>query len=102
MVQLNFSKMFLRKFLKPVITFGFFYQFYDLTCDYLKLDHVNQLSVDFTFGLIPSVTICVERKYKICGNDPRYKLINQSLNCIIHSKNLYNLNTLCTLVPNLP
>ena len=61
---------------------GFLYQFFDLTNDYLKYDHVNQLSVEYTEAVIPSVTICF-KKEDLLSNDPGVKFINQTLNCLV-------------------
>src|SRR5690349_6052873 len=74
-----------RKVLKLLIILGFIYQLSDLTIEYLKYDHVNQIEISFTLGFIPSITICVKKEHKLFGNYniPLFNYINNTIICYL-------------------
>ena len=98
-----------RKVIRLLIFLCLFYQFYDLTNDYLK--YINLIiwlnwrsKRVMMLGLLPALTACIDDRNRIKGGDVSYKMIcmyksylfNYSINCrsprdYIRQKN----NTFC-------
>ena len=51
-----------RKFSKLLIIIGFLYQFYDSIDNYFKYNFVIQFDHKFYYGIIPSMTVCLNQK----------------------------------------
>ena len=68
------TKLTPRNIFKISIFAGFLYQLFDLTNDYLKFDHVNQVSIE-NGESVPSVTICLIR------DKTDFIYINETLMC---------------------
>ena len=54
-----------RNYLKLIILFGFVYQLFDSINDYLKFNELIELSFGNDHRLLPSITVCLDQKYKI-------------------------------------
>ena len=47
-----------------LILVAFVYQLYDVTRDYLRYNYLIEVDVKEGFGIIPSVTVCVNRLHR--------------------------------------
>ena len=81
------------KVLKVLIFLCFFYQFYDLTNDYLNYNYFTQLDVGYTDEM-PAITLCLNRINIITNNHLA------SFQCMIGNRNCFSFKTYMRLMNN--
>ena len=59
----------MKRILLISLIFGFIYQWYDLTKNYFQYNIFNKLDVEVDANLMPSTTICVDKRYKYAAED---------------------------------
>ena len=67
----------LGKVIKYIILFGFVYQLYDLTIDYLSFNYVLEYNVITVNAILPSVTICVNQAHLNIDNNWKNQLLQE-------------------------
>ena len=81
--------MYLRKLLTRLpILLLFSYQFYDMIYDYSQYHFTIELSLESSSRILPSITICIEDKYKIVTKDEI--LTGKAIVCLYNTENFYS------------
>ena len=67
----------------------FSYQFYDMIYDYFQYNYTIELSFESSSRILPSITVCIEDKYKFVTNE-RKPFSGITILCIIRTEKFYS------------